>query len=344
LYSLDRLGYDTEVNAFLGFLKRVCRHAHGQHLQIMFTIDGRRDLPERDLNHLEGYRLTRPVRVGNGAVGQFQLDVYGELLETVNIWHARNTVSEGLWKVIRDLVEWTASQWRRPDFSIWEPRLAPKHHVFSKVMAWVALDRGVSLARALSLPGDPDRWQREADLLHAEVLDRGWDASRQTFVQAYGEPQLDASLLVIPLVGFLPPTDTRVRTTLEAVRRELASSCEELIYRYRAPGGIGGDEGAFLFCSFWMVQNLAMVGEHAEAERLFRNLLRRTNHVGLLAEEIDPATGEQLGNFPQALSHSALLNAAYALERLRPVPAVEQPQTDGRPTESVGPSQGQRVA
>src|SRR5439155_17874504 len=182
LYSLDRLGYDTEVNAFLGFLKRVCRHAHGQHLQIMFTIDGRRDLPERDLNHLEGYRLTRPVRVGNGAVGQFQLDVYGELLETVNIWHARNTVSEGLWKVIRDLVEWTASQWRRPDFSIWEPRLAPKHHVFSKVMAWVALDRGVSLARALSLPGDPDRWQREADLLHAEVLDRGWDASRQTFV------------------------------------------------------------------------------------------------------------------------------------------------------------------
>ncbi|MBI4419717.1 MAG: glycoside hydrolase family 15 protein [Gemmatimonadetes bacterium] len=325
LYSLDRFGYEAETKGFFDFLKRVCRRADPQHLQIMFTIDGHRDLPERALDHLEGYRGTRPVRVGNDAVRQFQLDVYGELLETMNIWRRRNPISEGLWKVARDLVDSTASYWRRPDYSIWEPRYEPKHHVFSKVMAWVALDRGIRIARTLRLAGDHERWEREANALRAEVLERGWDSERRTFLQAYGEPQLDASMLVVPLVGFLPRSDPRVRSTLEAIRRELATSCEELIYRYRAPDGLGGGEGAFLFCSFWMVQNLALVGQHAEAERLFRNLLRRTNHVGLLAEEIDPATGEQLGNFPQALSHAALLNAASTLEQLRPREEADVP-------------------
>lgn len=321
LYSLDLLGYDGEADGFLQFLKRVCRRVDGRHLQILFAVDGGRDVPERQLDHLAGFRGARPVRVGNGAVSQFQLDVYGELLEAVEIWRHGREVPEGLWKVVRDLVEWTAAHWRDPDWGIWEARLEPKHYVHSKVMAWVALTHGAALASELQLPATADRWRREADALHAEVCERGWDAARQTFVQAYGEPQLDGALLVIPKVRFLPRTDPRVRSTLEALRRDLATTCEELLYRYRAPDGVSGDEGAFVACSFWMVQNLAMVGEHGEAERLFRNLVRRANHLGLLAEEIDPATGEQLGNFPLGLSHAALINTAHILERLRPAPS-----------------------
>src|SRR2546429_576577 len=212
----------------------------------------------------------------------------------------------------------TATHGREPDLSIWGPRQEPKHFVFSKVMAWGGLNRGARIAADLGLPGDTARWQREAELVHAEVLERGWDPVRQTFVQVYGEPQLDAALLVIPKVRFLPRADPRVRSTIAAVRRELATSCEELIYRYKSPDGLGGDEGAFLACSFWLAQTLAMAGDFDEGERLFHNLLRRANPLGLFAEEIDPATGEQLGNFPQGLSHAALINTAYVLERLRP--------------------------
>ena len=321
LYALDHLGFSAEADAFLQFLKRVCRRTDGRHLQILFAVDGRRDVPERQLDHLAGFRGARPVRVGNGAVSQFQLDVYGELLDAVGTWRRGREVPEGLWKVARDLVDWTAAHWREPDWGIWEARVEPKHYVHSKVMAWAALREGALLARDLRAPDLAERWTREADALHAEVCERGWDPVRRTFVQAYGEPQLDAALLVIPKVRFLPRADPRVRSTLEAVRRELASACEELVYRYRAADGLSGDEGAFVACSFWMVQNLALVGEHAEAERLFRNLLRRANPLGLLAEEIDPATGEQLGNFPLGLSHAALINTAYILEQLRPAPS-----------------------
>jgi GH15 family glucan-1,4-alpha-glucosidase len=318
LYALDRLGYGGEADGFLQFLKRVCRRVDGRHLQILFAVDGRRDVPERQLDHLAGFRGARPVRVGNGAVSQFQLDVYGELLEAVGTWRRGREVLEGLWKVVRDLVDWTAGHWREPDWGIWEARLEPKHYVHSKVMAWAALRQGAQLAHELHYPDLAERWRREAEALHAEVCERGWDPVRQTFVQVYGEPQLDAALLVIPKFRFLPRFDSRVRSTLEAIRRELATTCEELVYRYRSADGLSGDEGAFVVCSFWVVQNLAMIGEHAEAERLFRNLLRRANHVGLLAEEIDPATGEQLGNFPLGLSHAALINTAHILERLRP--------------------------
>ena len=318
LHALDRLGCNLEVDAFMQFLKRVGRRGDGRHLQVMYAVDGGRDLPERQLEHLEGYRGSRPVRVGNAAAGQFQMDVYGEMLEMAAIWRRTRRMTEGLWKVLRELVEWTAQHWRDPDLSIWEPRHEPRHYVYSRVLAWVALDRGARMATELSLPGDPDRWRREATALHTEILERGWDARRETFVQCYGEPQLDASVLIIPKVRFLHRSDPRVRSTVAAIRRELATVSEELVYRYRTPDGVPGDEGAFVACSFWVVQVLAMVGEHAEAERLFRNLLRRANHLGLFAEEIDPATGEQLGNFPQALSHAALINTAFILERLRP--------------------------
>lgn len=321
LYALDRLGFRVEADAFLQFLKRVCRRADGRHLQILFAVDGRREVPERQLDHLAGYRGARPVRVGNAAAAQFQLDVYGELLDAVATWRRGREVPEGLWKVVRDLVDWTATHWREPDWGIWEARLEPKHYVHSKVMAWAALREGARIAHELRALDLAERWRLEADAVHADVCARGWDPERRTFVQSYGEPQLDAALLVIPKVRFLPRTDPRVRSTLEAVRRELATACEELVYRYRAADGLCGDEGAFVACSFWMVQNLALIGEHAEAERLFRNLLRRGNHLGLLAEEIDPATGEQLGNFPLGLSHAALINTAYILERLRPAPS-----------------------
>jgi GH15 family glucan-1,4-alpha-glucosidase len=319
LYALDRLGYDTEANAFVQFLKRTSRRATpGRHLQIMFGVDGRRELPEQVLDHLAGYRGNYPVRIGNGAVGQFQLDVYGELLETAHQWRKRHPMSEGAWKVFRGLVDWTADHWREPDHSIWEPRLEPRHYVFSKVMAWVALNRGARIASELQLAGDVERWRKEAAALHAEVLDQGWDRDRQTFVQAYGAPHVDASALVIPKVGFLQRKDPRVRTTLAAVRKELATSCEDLIYRYRSEDGLDGTEGAFVICSCWVVGNLALTGEHAEAERLFRLLLKRGGPLGLFAEEIDPATGEHLGNYPQALSHAAIIQTAYLLERLRP--------------------------
>ncbi|MHB1864028.1 MAG: glycoside hydrolase family 15 protein [Gemmatimonadaceae bacterium] len=331
VYALDRLGFDGEVVAFLDFLKRVARRGTSQHIQIMYGIDGRRDLPESTLAHLRGYHGASPVRIGNAAATQFQLDVYGELLETASIWARHHPLSEGLWKVLRDLVDWTAHHWREPDFSIWEARQVPKHYVYSKVMAWTAVDRGISIAQTCGLTADVDGWRKAADEIHADVLQRGWDAERQTFVQAYGERQLDAALLVIPKVRFLPADDPRVRSTVQAVRRELGAGAADLLYRYRSEDGLSGDEGAFIVCSFWLAQDLALGGDLDAGEQLFRDLLRRVNHVGLMAEEIDPHTGEQLGNFPQALSHAALLNTAYILERMRARLGASAPVRDAPP-------------
>lgn len=326
LDALLQLDYHHEADRFVQFLKRVCRHTARPHVQILYAVDGRRDLPERELSHLAGYRGAAPVRIGNAAAGQRQLDVYGETLDTLAMWARHHAMTEGTWKTIVELVEWTAAHWREPDFSIWEARQEPRHYVFSKVMAWTALRRGADLATGLDHPALAARWNTAAEAVHAEVLDCGWDGARGTFVQVYGEPQLDAALLIIPEIGFLPGTDPRVRGTLAAVRRELATSCEDLLYRYRAADGLAGAEGAFVACSFWMVQNLALAGDWGEADRVFRLLLRRSNHVGLLAEEIDPATGEQLGNFPLALSHAALINTACLLETLRPAaPPVDVP-------------------
>ena len=317
LYALDRIGFDAEAEKFFAFLKRVCRREDGGPLRIMYAVDGARELPEAELSHLEGYRCIGPVRVGNGAAGQFQLDVYGEVLDTAAQWAGRRRVSEGLWQTLRGLVEWTAGHWREPDLSIWEPRQAPRHHVYSKVMAWVALERGAHFAKRLGHDDEALRWRAEADAVHGDVLAQGWDEQRRTFVQVYGEPQLDAALLIVPKVRFLPPTDPRVRSTLAALRRELATPREELLYRYRTSDGLEGEEGAFLFTSFWMVQNLALTDRLEEAERLFAALLRHGGPLGLLAEEVDPATLEQVGNFPQALSHAAVINTAVILERLR---------------------------
>jgi GH15 family glucan-1,4-alpha-glucosidase len=316
LEALDAVGHYHEADQFMRFLKKVCRHEGGGHLQIMYGIDGRRDLVERQLDHLSGYRNSRPVRVGNGAVGQLQLDVYGEVMETADIWRRNHEMTEGTWRVLRGLVDWVSKNWPLPDSSIWEVRGEVRHYVFSKVMTWVALDRGVRMAEELSLEGDTAGWRAARDALHAEIMERGWSEERQSFVQSYGDTSLDAAALAIPMVRFLPWNHPRVHATVRAIARELTTMDGELVYRYRHPDGLEGEEGAFSICTFWLAQALAMIGERERAERVFRRMLRHANHVGLYSEEIDPLTGEFLGNFPQAFTHIALINCAAALARL----------------------------
>ena len=332
LQALENLGFTAETERFMDFLKRVCRREDGRYIQIMYAVDARRPPPEQVIDKFRGWCGYGPVRVGNGAVDQFQMDVYGELLATAAEWSASRSVSEGTWITLRGLIDWTAEHWGEPDYSIWEPRLEPRHHVFSKIMAWVTLDHGAAIAERHRLEGNTGRWRREAEKLKAEILEKGYEPARNTFVQAYGLPALDAALLVVPKVRFLPYADPRVLGTLEAVRKELGTPVEELIHRYKSEDGLAGEEGAFVFCSFWMIQNLAMVGQLAEAERLFKNLLRRASPLGLMAEEIDPSTGVHMGNYPQALSHAALINTAVTIERLR---AGVSPAAAAGPTELI---------
>jgi GH15 family glucan-1,4-alpha-glucosidase len=317
LAALDNVGHRREADAFMRFLKKVCRHEGGGHLQIMYGIDGRRDLVERQLDHLSGYLGSRPVRVGNGAAGQLQLDVYGEVLETADIWRRNHEMTEGTWRVLRGLVDWVSGNWQQPDSSIWEVRGEVRHYVFSKVLSWVALDRGIRMAEELTLEGNTAEWKVQRDLLHAEILERGWSAHHQSFTQAYDDDALDAAALAIPMVRFLPWNDPRVQSTVRAIARELTSADGELVYRYKHPDGLEGEEGAFSICTFWLAQALTMIGERERAERVFRRMLRHANHVGLYSEEIDPLTGAFLGNFPQAFTHIALINCAAALTRTR---------------------------
>jgi GH15 family glucan-1,4-alpha-glucosidase len=319
LAALDNVGHRREADAFMRFVKKVCRHEGGGHLQIMYGIDGRRDLVERQLDHLGGYRGSRPVRVGNGAVGQLQLDVYGEVLETADIWRRNHEMTEGTWRVLRGLVDWVSRNWQLPDSSIWEVRGEVRHYVFSKVMSWVALDRGIRMAEELGLESDSNRWRSERDALHAEIMERGWSERHGSFTQAYDDDSLDAAALAIPMVRFLPWKHERVHRTVRAIARGLTSSDGELVYRYRHPDGLEGEEGAFSICTFWLAQALTMIGEREQAERMFRRMLRHANHVGLYSEEIDPLTGEFLGNFPQAFTHIALINCAAALARTKPL-------------------------
>jgi GH15 family glucan-1,4-alpha-glucosidase len=315
LAALDAVGHRREADAFMRFLKKVCRHEGGGHLQIMYGIDGRRDLVERQLDHLAGYMGSRPVRVGNGAVAQLQLDVYGEVLETADIWRRNFEMTEGTWRVLRGLVDWVSRNWQLPDSSIWEVRGEVRHYVFSKVMSWVAMDRGVRMAEELGLDGNTAEWRVQRDTLHAEILERGWSERHQSFTQAYDDDALDAAALAIPMVRFLPWNHPRVISTVQAVARELTSADGELVYRYRHPDGLEGEEGAFSICTFWLAQALTMIGERERAERVFRRMLRHANHVGLYSEEIDPQSGAFLGNFPQAFTHIALINCAAALAR-----------------------------
>lgn len=316
LDALEAVGHPAEAGEFMRFLRRVLRYESAGHLQIMYGVDGRRDLVERQLDHLAGFRASRPVRVGNGAAGQLQIDVYGEVLVAVDRWRRHHGLSEGTWRSIRPLIDWIAGHWELPDSSIWEVRGEVRHYVFSKVMSWAALDRGVTIARELGLEGDLTRWAAERDRVHAEVLARGWNPALGSFIQSYETPDhLDAAALVMGTVGFLPWSDPRMAGTVRAIQRHLTTPDGELVFRYRASDGLEGEEGAFSICTFWLAEALLGIGDRPAAERIVARMLRHANPLGLYSEEIDPATGEFLGNFPQAFTHLALIHCAVAMAR-----------------------------
>ncbi|MEU3607359.1 glycoside hydrolase family 15 protein [Streptomyces sp. NPDC035033] len=316
LGALLAAGYAEEAAAWRDWLLRSVAGDPAD-LQIMYGPAGERRLPETSLPWLRGYADSLPVRIGNAAVEQFQLDVYGEVMDTLYLARAAGIPAERhAWNLQLSLLGFLESHWRDPDEGLWEVRGPRRHFTHSKVMAWVAADRAVrTLEDDPSLPGEPDRWRALRDEIHADVCAKAYDPVRNTFTQSYGSRELDAATLLIPRVGFLPPDDPRVVGTVDAVRAELTH--EGFLRRYSpdsgAVDGLPGREGTFLVCSFWLADALRTTGREAEARELFERLVELTNDVGLLAEEYDPATGRQLGNFPQAFSHIGLVGTALAL-------------------------------
>ncbi|MEV8033596.1 glycoside hydrolase family 15 protein [Streptomyces sp. NPDC086182] len=332
LSSLLRTGYREEARDWAAWLLRAVA-GDPSTLQIMYGITGKRRLPESELGHLPGHLGSRPVRIGNEAAHQLQLDVYGEVTEALD--QARQAglgVDETAADLQIALVEWLEQHWNEPDEGIWEVRGPRRHFVHSKVMAWAAVDRTVQLIESGAADGPLERWRVLRDTIHRDVCERGYDSERNTFTQSYGSKELDASLLLIPQMGFLPPEDTRVIGTIEAIQRELSTE-DGLILRYPTEGddtgvdGLEGDEGAFLACSFWLADDLAMIGKVDEARQLFEKLLDLRNDVGLLAEEWDSRRQQQVGNFPQAFSHVPLVDSAIRLEHAST--AIPSPRNDG---------------
>ncbi|MCX4413217.1 glycoside hydrolase family 15 protein [Streptomyces sp. NPDC053741] len=318
LSSLLRTGYREEARAWREWLLRAVA-GDPENLQIMYGIAGERELGEAELDWLPGYENSAPVRVGNGAANQLQLDVYGEVTEALHLAHmtglTRNDYAMGLQL---KLIEYLEKHWEEPDEGIWEVRGPRRHFVHSKVMAWVAVDRTIKLIEAGDAEGPLERWHQLREDIHRDVCERGYDPERNTFTQSYGSKELDASLLLIPQMGFLPPDDKRVIGTIEAIQRELSTE-DGFVLRYPTEGddagvdGLEGDEGAFLACSFWLADDLAMIGRVDEARRLFEKLLSLRNDLGLLAEEWDSRLQRQVGNFPQAFSHVPLIDTALRL-------------------------------
>ncbi len=319
LYALLRLGFTEEAEAFMAWLTERFRE-HKDHragpLQIMYGIDGRSELEEIVLDHFEGYRGSAPVRVGNGAADQLQLDIYGELMDSVYLYNKYGKpVYHGAWEDLQRIVEWVCENWDQKDEGIWEVRGGPQDFVYSRLMSWVAIERAIRIARFRGLPADLVRWLETRDTIYRQIMARGWSEERQAFVQHYDTDFLDASVLLMPLVKFIAPTDPRWLSTLDAITKELVS--DSLVYRYNvgaSPDGLRGDEGTFSICSFWYVEALTRAGRVEEAQLAFGKMLTYANHLGLYSEEIGP-TGEQLGNFPQAFTHLALISSAFNLDR-----------------------------
>jgi GH15 family glucan-1,4-alpha-glucosidase len=282
----------------------------------MYGIDGRSELEEVVFDHLEGYRGSFPVRVGNGAAEQLQLDIYGELMDSVYLYNKYGKpVYHDAWEDLQRIVEWVCDNWDQRDEGIWEVRGGAQDFVYSRLMSWVAIERAIRIARQRGLPADLVRWLDVRDTIYRQIMERGWSERRHAFVQHYDTAHLDASVLLMPLVKFIAPTDPRWLTTLDAISHELVS--DSLVYRYNlgaAPDGLAGEEGTFSICSFWYVEALARAGRIEEARLAFEKMLTYANHLGLYSEEIGP-TGEQLGNFPQAFTHLALISAAFNLDR-----------------------------
>ncbi|HWF81858.1 MAG TPA: glycoside hydrolase family 15 protein [Streptosporangiaceae bacterium] len=318
VYALLGLGYAGEAAAFGEWVRdRVIEHAGDgiSPLKIMYRVDGTSDLTEETLDHFEGWRGSRPVRIGNGAADQLQLDIYGEALDAMAKIESRglHPAYRG-WSAAANLMDWLCDHWDQPDEGVWETRGGRKNFTYGRVQCWVAFDRAIRLAEQLGRPGDVNRWRRERDAVYEQVMTRGWHEGRQAFVQHYDTDVLDSSLLMMPLMGFVSPVDPMWLSTLDAMNGELVS--DSLVYRYNpsaSADGLRGNEGTFSLCTFWYVDALARSGRLADAELVFQKMHTYANHLGLYSEEIG-VTGEQLGNFPQAFSHLSLINAAINLD------------------------------
>ncbi|PYX04592.1 MAG: glucoamylase [Acidobacteria bacterium] len=329
VYAFLRIGFRDEAAAFMGWIEDYAsKHARPRERgAVVFTINGDNQLPEQTLDHWEGYQGSSPVRIGNDAVSQFQGDIYGELMDAFYLSNKYvSPTSYDVWVKIRERLEWICENWHLPDAGIWEMRNRQEHFVYSKVMNWVALDRGIRLADKRALPADRAKWMRERDKIYEEVMTKGWNGKRHAFTQFYGSEDLDASLLIMPLVFFMAPTDPRMLSTISAILknpRDGGLVSDSLIYRYPPQpriDGLPGEEGTFNMCSFWLVEALTRAGQ-ADAEKLdqarllFERVLGYANHLGLYAEQTGPQ-GEALGNFPQAFTHLALISAAFNLDRM----------------------------
>ncbi|AOR30214.1 glycosyl hydrolase family 15 [Streptomyces fodineus] len=319
VYALLRLGFAGEAEAFMRFLTTHVSPSDADGsapLQIMYGIDGRTDLPERVLPHLEGHLGSAPVRVGNAAADQLQLDIYGALIDSIYLYDKwAQPISSDQWDDVCQLVDWVCAHWDQPDEGVWETRGGRKNFTYSRLMCWIAIERAIRLANRRGLPADLPRWRQARDAIYRRIMDRGWSVRRGAFVQYEGGDVLDASLLMMPLGKFVAPTDPKWLSTLDALTEDLVS--DSLVYRYdpqASPDGLRGDEGTFSICSFWYVEALVRAGRLDEARLAFEKMLTYANHLGLYAEEIG-RTGEQQGNFPQAFTHLALISAAFNLDR-----------------------------
>jgi len=319
VYALLRLGFTGEAEAFMNFVTRHVSPGDGKPsgpLQIMYGIDGRTDLTERELDHLEGHKSSAPVRIGNAAAEQLQLDIYGALIDSIYLYDKwAKPISSGQWDDVCALVDWVCGNWDQPDEGIWETRGGRKNFLYSRLMCWVAIERGIRMANRRGLPADLNRWRESRDAIYRRIMSRGWSETRQAFVQHEDGDVLDAAVLMMPLTKFIAPTDPKWLSTLDALTHDLVS--DSLVYRYdplESPDGLHGDEGTFSICSFWYVEAMVHAGRIDEARLAFEKMLTYANHLGLYAEEISH-TGEQQGNFPQAFTHLALISAAFNLDR-----------------------------
>jgi GH15 family glucan-1,4-alpha-glucosidase len=327
IYALLRVGFTEEAGAFMGWLEQRCHERKGDGgLQVAYGLHGEHDLAEHTLDHLEGYRGCRPVRVGNAAFGQLQLDVYGELMDAVYLYNKHGSpISYAFWTELRQLVDWVCDHWRQKDEGIWETRAGRQHFVYSKLMCWVAVDRGLRLADKRSFPADRAKWYRCRDEIYLDVMQNGWSPQRDAFVQYYGSNHLDASNLIMPLVFFMAPNDPRMLGTLDATCRrpdEGGLLSGGLVHRYNLDeykDGLAGEEGTFNMCTFWLVEALTRAGRTdkarlAQGRLMFEKMLSFASPLGLYAEQTGPR-GEALGNFPQAFTHLSLISAAFNLDR-----------------------------
>lgn len=318
VYALMRIGFNHEAAEFVDFLEDRCRrHVERGELKVMYRVDGTTEIDEHELDHLGGYRQSRPVRIGNAANGQFQLDVYGELIDAVYLYNKMGEpISHAVWLETRELVDYVCQHWKEDDAGIWEVRGPNRPFVVSKVMCWVAIERAIRVAAQRGLPADLERWRETRDAIYEEIMDRGFDEDQGTFVQCYDGEALDAATLLLPLVKFVGPREPRMRSTVAAIARGLLS--DPLVRRYlpddAADDGLGDPEGHFLACSFWLAEATARLGDLTRARRIYETALTFASPLGLFSEEVGP-DGEMLGNLPQGLTHLAQISAAVNLDR-----------------------------